>query len=94
MIQEEINRKRIGQVEFSKGTKIVIDTKTIKHIDLFSISTAIDKLIGSGVFCINDIRKAAGDEIIDEDWAWQHWITKNYSSVEDLLKLITEGGST
>jgi HK97 family phage portal protein len=94
MIQEEINRKRIGQVEFSKGTKIVIDTKTIKHIDLFSISTAIDKLIGSGAFCINDIRKATGDEIIDEDWAWQHWITKNYSSVEDLLKLITEGGST
>lgn len=94
MIQEEINRKRIGQVEFSKGTKIVIDTKTIKHIDLFSISTAIDKLIGSGVFCINDIRKAAGDEIIDEDWAWQHWITKNYSSVEDLLKLIAEGGNT
>ncbi len=94
MIQEEINRKRIGQVEFSKGTKIVIDTKTIKHIDLFSISTAIDKLISSGAFCINDIRKATGDEVIDEDWAWQHFITKNYSSVEDLLKLITEGGST
>jgi HK97 family phage portal protein len=94
MLQEEIIRKRIGQTEFSKGTKIVIDTKTIKHIDLFSISTAIDKLIGSGAFCINDIRRAAGDEIIDEDWAWQHWITKNYSSVEDLLKLITEGGKT
>lgn len=94
MIQEEINRKRIGQVEYSKGSKIVIDTKTIKHIDLFSISTAIDKLIGSGAFCINDIRKATGDEVIDEDWAWQHFITKNYSSVEDLLKLITEGGST
>lgn len=94
MIQEEINRKRIGQVEFSKGSKIVIDTKTIKHIDLFSISTAIDKLIGSGAFCINDIRKATGDEVIDEDWAWQHFITKNYSSIEDLLKLITEGGST
>ena len=94
MIQEEINRKRIGQVEYSKGSKIVIDTKTIKHIDLFSISTAIDKLIGSGAFCINDIRKATGDEVIDEDWAWQHFITKNYSSVEDLLKLITEGGNT
>lgn len=94
MIQEEINRKRIGQVEFSRGTKVVIDTKTIKHIDLFSISTAIDKLVGSGAFCINDIRKAAGDEIIDEPWAWQHWITKNYSSVEDLLTLMAEGGKT
>jgi HK97 family phage portal protein len=94
MLQEEINRKRIGEVEYCKGTKVVINTQTIKHIDLFSISTAIDKLIGSGVFCINDIRKASGDEIIDEDWAWQHWITKNYSSVEDLLKLITEGEKT
>jgi hypothetical protein len=76
---------------FSKGTYLKIDTKTIKHIDLLSVSTAVDKLISSGCFCINDIRKAVGDEIIDEDWAWQHFITKNYSTVEDLLKML-EGG--
>lgn len=85
MISEEINRKRVGQAEYVKGTKVVIDTKTIKHIDLLSVATAIDKLIGSGSFCINDIRKAVGEEIIDEPWAWQHYITKNYATAEELL---------
>lgn len=85
MLQEEINRKRSGYAGFSQGSYVEIDTKAIKHIDLLSVSTAIDKLIASGAFCINDIRKLVGEPIIDEPWAWQHWITKNYSSVEDLL---------
>lgn len=84
MLSEEINRKRVGREQFIKGTKIVIDTKTIKHIDLLSVATAIDKLIGSGAFCINDIRKLVGDEIIDEPWARKHYITKNYSSVDEM----------
>lgn len=85
MLQEEINRKRSGYSGFLQGTYLEIDTKAIKHIDLLSVSTAIDKLIASGAFCINDIRKLVGEPIIDEPWAWQHWITKNYSSVENLL---------
>lgn len=91
MLQEEINRKRNGYEGFSKGTYLKIDTSCIKHIDLFDVSTAIDKLISSGAFSINDIRKAAGLEIIDEDWAWQHWITKNYSTMEEALRAL-EGG--
>jgi HK97 family phage portal protein len=84
-LQEEINRKRTGYLNFSQGTYLEIDSKAIKHIDLLSVSTAIDKLIASGAFCINDIRKLVGEQIIDEPWAWQHWITKNYSSIEELL---------
>lgn len=84
-LQEEINRKRTGYNAFSQGTYLEIDSKAIKHIDLLSVSTSIDKLIASGAFCINEIRKLVGEPVIDEPWAWQHWITKNYSSVEDLL---------
>lgn len=91
MLQEEINRKRNGYAGFSQRTYLKIDTKSIKHVDLLSVATAIDKLIGSGCFCINDIRKAVGDEVIDEPWAWQHFITKNYETVENALKAL-EGG--
>lgn len=91
MIQEEVNRKRVGLLDYLKGTKTVIDTKTIKHIDLLSVSSSVDKLISSGCFCINDIRRAVGDEEIDKPWAKQHFITKNYSSVEDLLNAINNG---
>jgi HK97 family phage portal protein len=93
MLQEEINRKRVGQAEYSKGTKTVINTKTIKHIDLFSITAAIDKLVSSGCYCVNDIRKAIGDEPIDAKWANEYFMTKNYATVEELLKSL-EGGET
>ena len=91
MLSEEINRKRNGYTGFSQGTYLKIDTKSIKHVDLLSVATAIDKLIGSGAFCINDIRKAVGDEPIDEPWANQHFITKNYETIENALKAL-EGG--
>lgn len=91
MLQEEINRKRNGYAGFKAGNYLQIDTKAIKHVDLLSVSSAIDKLIGSGAFCINDIRKVCGESIIDEPWAWQHFMTKNYSSVADLLAAL-EGG--
>jgi len=94
MLAEEINRKRYGFSEFSKGNYLKIDTKSILHVDLLSVSTAIDKLIASGAFCINDIRKLVGEEIIDEPWAWQHFITKNYSTVEDVLNALNAGGGT
>ncbi len=91
MLQEEINRKRNGYAGYSTGTYIQIDTKQIKHVDLLSVSTAIDKLIGSGAFCVNDIRLLVGEQPIDEPWAWSHFITKNYMPFEEALRAL-EGG--
>jgi hypothetical protein len=76
----------------SKGNYLKIDTKQIKHVDLLSVSTAVDKLIGSGAFCINDIRVVCGEQIIDEPWAWQHYVTKNYEAIEAALTLLKGGG--
>lgn len=91
LLQTEINRKRSGYEGFRQGNYLKINTACIKHIDVFDVATAIDKLIASGAFCVNDIRRAAGYEPIEEPWAWKHWMTKNY---EDLQKaLVTpEGG--
>lgn len=94
MLQEEINRKRVGRDEYLKGTKVLIDTSTIKHVDLFSVTAAIDKLISSGCFCVNDIRKAMGQEPIDEEWANKYFMTKNYTSIEELLKSIEGSGKS
>lgn len=91
MIAEEINRKRNGYEGLKRGIYMEIDTRTIKHIDILSVSTAIDKLISSGVYCVNDIRKMTGEPVIDEDWANKHFITKNYSEIEELLKELKGG---
>lgn len=91
-IQEEINRKRYGPTGLARGDYLQIDTSRMKHVDLLSSASSIDKLVSSGVVCINDIRALLGQPLITEDWAWQHFITKNYSTVADLLAL--EGGET
>lgn len=85
LLSEEINRKRSGRALLD-GTYLKIDTKCIKHVDLLSVSNAIDKLIASGAFCVNEIRSLVGEPPIDEAWAWQHFMTKNYSTVQELLE--------
>lgn len=89
MISEEINRKRYGK-DVLRGSRMQIDTKCVKHVDLLSVSTAIDKLIASGAFSVNDIRNVVGEPEIDEPWANQHFMTKNYSTVQDLLDAINQ----
>lgn len=86
MMQQEINRKRNGFTGFAAGNYIKIDTLAVKHIDIFDIATPVDKLISSGAFTINDIRKVIGEPMIEEEWADQHFITKNYSTIQDLLE--------
>ena len=85
MIQQEINRKRSGYTGWKKGTHIRIDTLAVKHIDIFDIATPVDKLISSGAFTINDILEVIGKPRIEEEWANQHFMTKNYSIVQSIL---------
>lgn len=90
MIQQEINRKRNGKDGLKQGNYLKIDTLAVKHVDIFDIATPIDKLISSGAFTINDILQVIGKPKIDETWADQHFMTKNYSEIGSILKGITE----
>jgi len=83
MLGEENNRKNYGKVAFLAGNYMRIDTTTIKHIDLFSIATAYDKLIASGGYSIDELRVKAGDIALNTDWSKKHWITKNYQDIEN-----------
>lgn len=85
-LAEEINRKRNGYANVAKGTYHRIDTSSVKHIDLLDAAGSIDKLISSGCECINDIRVLLGQPIIPEPWAYEHYITKNYATVAELLR--------
>lgn len=93
MMQQEINRKRNGYKGFIAGNYTKIETLAVKHIDIFDIATPIDKLISSGAFTINDILEVLGKPKIQEAWADQHFMTKNYSIIQDLLNKI-EGSET
>lgn len=85
ILEAEITRKSFTQSQVINGSYVKFDTTAIKHIDLLDVATAIDKLISSGCFTINDIRKTIGADEIDEPWANQFFMTKNYSTMEDLM---------
>lgn len=81
-LQEEINRKFYGYDRWRAGEYVWVDSSSIIHFDLFANAANVEKLVGSGVFCINDIRRAAGQAIINEPWAWRFWLTKNIAAIK------------
>ena len=94
ILEAEITRKSFTQSQVINGSYVKFDTTAIKHIDLLDVATAIDKLISSGCFTINDIRKTIGADEIDEPWANQFFMTKNYSAIEDLVNQLKGGDET
>lgn len=93
LLQEEINRKRYGQAAFLAGSFVRIDTSAMKHVDLLDVAAGVDKLVSSGVTCVNEIRGVLGMPLINEPWAWKHFITKNYEEIEKIMNAM-EGGET
>ena len=84
MLEKEIIRKRYGKEDFEKGNYLKIDTSNIIHFDLFANASNVEKIVGSGCFTINDIRKSAGQEPISDSWADEHYLTKNIGEVSTL----------
>ena len=91
LISDELNRKLYSKAKYLNGYFVRFNTSLIKHVDLFDVSAAIDKLVSSGCFCIDDIRVALGQEPIDEEWSRQYFMTKNYATIDELLKSMKGG---
>ena len=84
-LAQEINRKRYGYEAWKAGSYMKIDTSRNTHFDLFGQAAQIEKLVGSG-YSVNEIRRAAGQDTINEPWADEHFLTKN-------IGLLTEAAS-
>lgn len=78
---QEVNRKRYGRENWEAGNYVRMTSAAINHFDLFDMAASIEKLMGSG-WSYNDIQRAIGGETIDEDWANQHFVTKNFGAAE------------
>lgn len=80
-IAEEINRKRYTYDDWRQGNFVIMDSSAIMHFDMFNNAASIEKLIGTGAFTINDVRRAAGQPEIAEDWANTSYMTKNIGNI-------------
>ena len=86
MISEEITRKTSGNYDnWVKGNYIKVDTSTINHIDILDVAEKADKLIASGTCCIDEVREIIGFDKLGTKFSQQHFITKNYDTVENRL---------
>ena len=92
MIQKEINRKRYGRKEIQKGNYLKIDTTAVMHIDVFDIAEKIDKLIASGMYCVDELRQKLGDAELGTEESQMHFITKNYTELSGISDV--KGGDT
>lgn len=94
-LQEEINRKRYGYDRIQRGDYLRIDTSSIRHFDMFANAANVEKLVGSGVFSINEVLRAAGLPVISEDWADKHYLTKNIATLGSETSVLggAEGGN-
>lgn len=72
--EDELNAKIIDKTEFVNGTEIKV--VGVDKKDIFDLADAVDKLISSGGFNRNEIRKEVDYESIDG--GDEFYITKNY----------------
>lgn len=78
ILQDELNAKLISKQDYLNGERIVINKLNMKHQDIFDCVSGLDKLMSDG-FSHNDLRKFLSMPKLDEEWADEHHITKNYA---------------
>ena len=89
---DELTRKSFTFDEWAKGSRVIVDTKCINHVDIFNVADKVDKLISSGVFSIDAVLSALGYQPLNTEFSQAHYITKNYELAEDAMARLTEGG--
>lgn len=89
-VSTELTGKIYTIDEILRGCRIEVDTASILHHDLIEDAGKIDKLFGAG-WSHNEIRPLLGQPTISETWANEHFITRNYETID---AAIAEGGET
>lgn len=79
-IEDGFNASLVGKEDYLKGEHVKFNRTNLTHKDVLDCGTGIDKLTANR-FSRNEINKLLRLPEIDEDWANEHNITKNYGNV-------------
>lgn len=79
IINDALNSFYFTENEYLSGEKIEIDKTSIKHYDILDVANNLDKLFAIG-FSHNDICRFVGLNTVDEAWADERHVTKNYGT--------------
>ncbi|PEQ02673.1 phage portal protein [Bacillus toyonensis] len=78
MIANEYNKKMFTRDEYLNKTYVTFSMDNFKLFDLTKFANSVDKLFAVGGMSINDVLERLGKEQIEEDWADERYVTKNY----------------
>lgn len=81
LLQDEANRKLYGQNRMAQGSKLKVMTDLIKTYDATKLATSSEALFRIRAINANDVRRWLRKERINEPWADEYAMTKNYTGV-------------
>ena len=81
LLEDGFNIALVGKKDYLKGEYIAFNKFNITHKDIIESANGIDKLTADG-FSRNEINELLGLPRIDEPWADEHNLTKNYAKVK------------
>lgn len=90
VLQDGLN-KRAGYQEWSVGNYYEVSTRNITHRDILELGTAVSQLLSSGTMCIDEIRIEIGLPPLNTEWSRKHFMTKNFTLIQEMVKAIESG---
>lgn len=81
LIEDTYNGGLIDENDFINGEQIRFNRFCMQHLDITSLGTSLDKLTAIG-FSFNQLCRILNLPEVDEDWANEHHVTKNYADVK------------
>lgn len=81
--EQEYNAKRLGEREFSKGSRLFIDPLPIQIADVASLPTFCERMTSCGQCSVDELRDLRGEPLLGTPEAQKHYITKNYGLLEN-----------
>lgn len=83
-LEAALNKSYFTETEYLRGDRIKVDTSRLEHFSIFRSASAIDKLIASSMYSVNELREKVGDSKVDEGWADKHILTQNYKPIDEI----------
>lgn len=88
LIDTEFTAKTISMDEFKQGSRLMVDTSMLMHLDFFDMCEKAQHAIGNGTHNIDDVREKMGDNKLNTDFSRQHWLSKNYDKIDNMLNSV------
>lgn len=93
VIAKELTKQMFTFDEWQRGCRFEVDTTNIEHLDIASLAGAVEKLIGSGVMNIDEVRtRILGLNALNTEQSTKYWITKNFADIEKMTETNATGG--